>query len=68
MNCQKTHKRIFNTKLDALIKVSKAQGYSRYNSHRHYEQRPVRVYQCPFCHKWHLTHQRDKNKYGKTYY
>ena len=55
-------KRKFKTKIDAMLALASA----RWSGQTHGNRNEVRVYKCPFCHKWHLTSKKiikEKNTF-----
>lgn len=60
--CKETSKVCFPNELEAKLALLKAENYDKINAHQHFEIRPIRAYQCPFCKQWHLTHQSYNRK------
>jgi hypothetical protein len=57
--CPKTGKRMYRGTIDAARALGRAkQARSLWND----GPEPVRSYRCPFCSRYHLTHQPDRKK------
>jgi hypothetical protein len=55
--CPRTGFTMFLTKMDASLMLARIELMNASRRKKSHRDAPIRVYECEFCHHWHLTSQ-----------
>jgi hypothetical protein len=58
MACSKTK---YSTSIEAMLALARIEAVNKHKRKQRFNEEPSRVYQCEWCHSWHLTSQSKKD-------